>query len=183
MAQLLDVLLLTLTDFTDYRDISPNTDAERLNVYIRESQVRELRTFLGDELYLKLILDYDETTNTFTDQRYTDIYFGVDYVNGTKTIRFNGLKGAHVLNAYKRFLDNQSINVTRYGVKDLTSAESESTTQAQIRTKKIDAESMAKMYESDAKRFLSAKAVDYPEYDNGETPLKNTSFNFIKVSN
>ena len=36
----LDVLLINIEDFSNFRDISVNTDADRLNALIREAQIR-----------------------------------------------------------------------------------------------------------------------------------------------
>ena len=86
MSQLLDDLLIDRTDFDDYRDMSKNVPDERINSFIREAQLREVRTFLGDTLYLKVLLDYDEGLKTFTSQIYTDLWYGVDYTYNGNTI-------------------------------------------------------------------------------------------------
>ena len=182
MSQLLDDLLIDRTDFDDYRDMSKNVPDERINSFIREAQLREVRTFLGDTLYLKLLLDYDESLKTFTSQIYTDLWYGVDYTYNGNTIRFNGLIGYHIMNAYRRILDHQQLTVTRYGIKSMTTEFSEDIIQAKINKEKIDSGSMAKVYSSDADKFLRTNIADYPEWEyNGTTPIKNTAFNFIKI--
>jgi len=182
MSTLLDVLLLDKTDFSDYRDISKNIDDSRINSFIRESQVRELRSFLGDELYLKLILDYDDTPKTFTEQRFTDLFFGVDYTYNSTTIRFNGLAGMLVMYSYGRMLNHQQMSLTRYGVKDMTTEFSEDTLALKIRSEMVDSSAMAKVYQSDATKYLQTEITQYPEWKNTkESPIKNTGFNFLKI--
>ena len=55
MSTLLDTLLADRGDFSDYREISKNIEDEKINIFIRESQLIEIRSFLGPELYLQLI--------------------------------------------------------------------------------------------------------------------------------
>ena len=88
MAFLLDELFLTKTDFADFRDISKNINDERIDAFIRESQIREIRTFLGDILYLKLLTDFTPPA-TFATPIYEDLFLGKDYDNGKGTVRFN----------------------------------------------------------------------------------------------
>jgi len=182
MTQLLDDLLIDRTDFEEYRDLSKNIPDVRLDSMIREAQIREIRTFLGDTLYLKMLLDYTIGTKTFTSQIYTDLWYGVDYTYNGETIRFNGLIGYHIMNAYKRILDHNQVSVTRYGVKNMTTDYSEDTVLAKIRNEMISSSSMAKVYSSDGEKFLRTKISDYPDWNyNGQTPIKSTSFNFIKI--
>ncbi len=182
MSQLLDDLLIDRTDFDDYRDLSKNIVDERLDSMIREAQIREVRTFLGDVLYLKLLSDYTIIGKTFSLQIYTDLWYGVDYTFNDKTIRFNGLIAFHIMNAYKRILDHNQLNVTRYGIKSMQTDFSEDTLQVKIRNEMVSSGSMAKVYSSDAEKFIRTKIADYPDWNyNGQTPIKNTAFNFIKI--
>lgn len=182
MSQLLDVLLLDKDDFSNYRDMSKNLEEDRILSFIREAQVKELRSLLGDELYLKLILDYDPTPKTFTDQRFTDLFFGVDYSYNNTTIRFNGCFGLLVMYAYQRILNHNQVNVTRYGVKDMTTEFSEDTLNAKIKSEMVDSNSMALLYQSDAKKYLQTEAAQYPEWINNTTPADSTGFKFIEVN-
>ena len=182
MSQLLDDLLIDNTDFADYRDLSKNLPDERLNSMIREAQIKEVRTFLGDTLYLKLLLDYTIATKVFSLAIYNDLWYGTDYTLNGDTIRFNGLIGYHIMNAYRRVLDHNQVNVTRYGVKSMQTEFSEDTILAKIRNEMISSGAMAKVYSSDAEKFIKANASDYPDWArNNETPIKSTGFNFIKI--
>ena len=134
MTLILDPLLIKPDDFVEFRDISKNIDDERLNVYIRESQIKEIRSFLGDELYLSLINDYtpDAGEGTFSEQRFTDLFFGTDWTYQGNERRLYGLKPSLIYFAYARFIKNQQFNVTRYGVKHITAEESEDETIQQV---------------------------------------------------
>ena len=113
----LDDLLVNIEDFSTFRDISKNIDEPRLNALIREAQIREIRSFLGDALYFALVNDYTPVPNdegTFATQRFTDLWYGVSWVKNSFTIQMNGLKPAHVYYAYERFLYQNKLNVMNY---------------------------------------------------------------------
>ena len=179
----LDDLLIKLDDFKNFRDVSTNTDADRLNAFIRESQLKEIRDFLGSGLYFALINDYtpDVDEGTFTEQRFTDLWFGASYsVNGF-TIQFYGLKAAHVYFSYDRFLYNQKLNVTRYGSRILEdndlSANAEFT-----RKYEVSADSMGLLYRNDADKFINEKIDTYPEFENPtKVSLQTTGWKMEKI--
>jgi hypothetical protein len=57
-----DPLLISHTDLQSIRgNFSENISEDQVNPYIQEAQMQELRRFLGDELYLELISEYDLT--------------------------------------------------------------------------------------------------------------------------
>ena len=180
MAFLLDELFLTKTDFADFRDISKNINDERIDAFIRESQIREIRTFLGDILYLKLLTDFTPPA-TFATPIYENLFLGVDYDNGKGTVRFNGLKAAHIMYAYKRMLLHQQVSVTRYGVKNMSTEFSEDTINAKIRSELVDSDAMGKVYQADAVKFIKANASDYPDWQDTETRADKSGFKFIKI--
>ena len=169
-----DNLYITLADFADYKDISPNIDQDRLDTYIRDAQILDLRAFLGQELYLQLQLSYTPP-DVFTGV-YEPLFEGVDY----NDIRYYGLKPLLVEYAYARLLEEISLNITRTGAKVFTTEEgSEPPTQSQINTKVSAARSIALAYEADATKFLKANLSDYPKWH--DTNDKKTGFNFFKV--
>lgn len=179
MPLLLDPLMVFLADLILFKDVSQNMDEDRVNQSVREAQINELRSFVGDELYLALITDYDEISDTFSQDRFNDLWFGVDYDYTGKTIRFHGLKAAIIYYTYARMLDNGQLNLTRSGAKSWQNDESEDTEQPQIATKVRNARSQALVYLSDAKKFLSYLKSVYPEWE--EEKQDRTSLQFFKV--
>ena len=295
----LDPLLLDLEDFNIIRDISPKTEPSRLDAYIREAQVNEIRSFLGDELYVLLVnnyidlnpksvfefeaddenfaasagtpvyqqgtgwifsspgdtialADYDDAEGpedfifewdaaTFVNttaiikhgatsvnvpvnvpgqnsgnltfesspaslsfevqnpsvpftlkswviggtrlpDRFNDLYDGTDYIRQGSDVRFNGLRMAHLYWSYARFLNNQALNVTRYGVKSLEDENSINVAQAQIRNKANEAKSMALLYQEDAFLFLDENRATYPEWERPfDRRATKKSFKFSRI--
>lgn len=107
-------MLITSADIRKYRPIAGNLDDQRrLIMYIMEAEVLDIIPVIGAELYKeccenpldnKLLLEggyYDD------DKRY-----------------FSGLKAAVCLLTYARFLPNNNINVTPFGVKEKLSIDS-----------------------------------------------------------
>ena len=180
----LDDLLINLEDFKTFRDISINTDADRLNAYIRESQMKEIRNFLGDALYFALVSDYTPVPNdegTFATPRFEKLWYGDVYTRASFTVNFNGLKPAHVYHAYERFIYNNKLNVTRYGDRQMFDND---LSEGIVNTKKyeVGADSMGILYTGDARKYINAFATEYPEFDNPEKKgTDKTGLVFFKV--
>jgi hypothetical protein len=182
MAILLDKLLITKEDFSDFRDISKNITDEKINIFIRESQLIEIRSFLGAELYLDLQLDYVELTKVFTDPLLSALWYGEDYTNTAgKDVRFNGYANSLVYFTYGRFLLQQQLNVSRFGLESIQDTISEDAPVAQIRTKAKEALSVAIQYQKDTEAFIKSNPDDYPTFKTKDTTGKSTSFNFWKL--
>lgn len=172
---MIDEILLTQDDFAPYRDISENVDFERLTPWILEAQKIEMRTFLGPELYLKMITDFDGTV--FLDPIYNDLWEGTDTVN----YRFYGLKPVIIYFAYARFLKNQPVVVTRYGVKNLVNDSSNDNGPGSTRVKQAEAENMAISLQTDCETFLTQYPNDYPDYQTRRGGV-NQKNNYINIS-
>jgi hypothetical protein len=182
MAILLDKLLVDKLDFSDFRDISANISDEKINIFIRESQLIEIRSFLGAELYLLLEEDYDEILKTFTTPIYNDLWFGADYTTSAgKDVRFNGYANSLIYFSYGRFLLQQQMNVSRFGLESIQDTISEDAPVAQIRTKAKEALSVAIQYQKDTEAFIQSNPDDYPTFKTKDTTGKSTSFNFWKL--
>lgn len=172
---MIDEILLTQEDFAPYRDISENVDFDRLTPWILEAQKMEMRAFLGDTLYLKMITDFDGLE--FTDPIYIDLWNGADTTN----YRFYGLKPVIIYFAYARFLKNQPVVVTRYGVKNLVNDSSQDNGPGSTRVKQAEAENMAIALQSDAEKFLNDNRNDYPDYQATARGV-NQKNNYINIS-
>jgi len=184
MSLVLDNLLIQASDFTNFRDISINTDTDRLNAFIRESQMREIRAFLGDALYFQLITDYTPdppNEGTFSEARFTSLWFGDSWVKNGFTIQFNGLKAAHVMYAYERFLYNNKMNVTRYGSRILADNDLSENFTPQKKYE-VSADSMGLMYQADADEYIRGNTSLFPEFDNPDIKAKKeTGWEFMKI--
>ena len=180
MALNLDPILITIAEINVYRDLSENMDQDRIDQTIRDAQIDEMSNFLGEELYLKMILTW--TGTEFPAGIFADLWDGVDYTAQGKDIRFHGLQPAISLYAYSRMLDTIQLNVTRAGVVNFDSEESEPTEQTQIASKVKAAKGQALVYLARADKFLQEHKADYPEYQTKNTDVINkTSLTIFKV--
>jgi len=182
-ALVLDPLLIKLEDLSNFRDVSDNIDEARFNTFARESQMREMRSFLGDALYNALIKDFtpDVDEGTFSEQRFKDLWFGTVYTRNGFSVQFNGLKPAIVYYAYERFIYYQKLNVTRYGLRNLQDNDLSDNAEF-VKKWEVSSDSMGLMYQEDADKFLQENITLYPESDKPEIKMKkSTGWNFFKV--
>lgn len=179
MAILTDALFIEWEAFSTYKDISEHMDEKLMKASIRESQISDLQPFVGPELYLILQNDFT-APDTWATEKYRELFEGVDYVNRGKSIRMHGLQPMLSLFAYARMLDNIQLSVARIGPVMYTEEDTSSpTTQAQIKTKVMNARAMAVNYQEEVREFLDSKRIDYPTWDDS-SPM-NKTFEFIKL--
>ena len=185
MTLLLDDLLIQSSDFVNFKDVSKNIDQERFDQAIRMAQMKEIRDVLGDALYLALINDYTPdppNEGTFSEARFTELWFGVEYVRSTYAVKFNGLKTAHIFFAYERLLYWQRLNVTRYGSRTLQDNDLSNNIES---TKKyeVSADSEGLIYQNDALQFINNDSSVFPEFDKPHIKgKKQTGLEFEKLN-
>lgn len=127
------------------RDMSSHIDEERVNTYIRESEMIDLKSALGDALFL------DVKDNP---EKYDKLLNGGEYeVCGEKRI-FSGLKRTLAYYTYARVVKNGNGNVTRYG---FVNKESEYSSNAEFKERNMaynDAFSIADRLMKECLRYL-----------------------------
>lgn len=168
------------------REVSGNLPNSKIELYIRESQVIEIRNFLGAELY-KLLQDdategatIDDPT-TFGAQIYTDLWEGAVYTYRNTSIQFYGLSYAAAYFTLARIIENNQVNVTRFGVDTLTNDGGEDATQAMVRTQSARMKQLAIRNLEEADQFLIANKTSYPAFYKQHSPKTKTSLSFFKV--
>lgn len=179
---LLDKLFFSVTDLSEFRDISANIDTAKFEIYIRECQAIEIKGFLGAVTYQLMQNDFT-APDTFAAQRFTDLWFGKAYTNSdSEVIQMNGLMSAAIYWAYSRFLIQQQTNVGRFGVQSLQDESSEDQGPGTVRGKADQARTVALSYQKLVETFLNDQDDIYPEYHNAtkKTPVK-VSKSFFKL--
>lgn len=173
-----DKTWLTKDDIVSVRELSQNIESSKIDAYIIESQFEFIRPFLGDELYSAMQDDWDDVLKTFNTATYNDLWFGTVYDG----IRFNGLILAATYETYARFLLQQQVNVSRFGVESIQNEISEDVTNATIRSKANDARKIGIAYRNKAHDYLCANSSNYPLYENYKTVnAPTTGFGFFKL--
>lgn len=170
--------LITFNDFEPYRELTGNLDVnERLNPYINQAQIFDLKELMGNQFYTDLV-------NNSSDTNYQDLLNGGDYTYNNLVYSFTGLKAVIVMFAYARLLANQNINVTRFGVvfknnNDVSDRVDTKTLQAAI----SNAKEQAKAYWNECTEFLCNNSTDYPLWGDDPTvsPRKKGSVVIVPV--
>lgn len=165
-------LITTLEVSTLSRGMSVHVDEDKIETYIRESESIDIKSALGDALYLdvkehpekyELLLD----GGTYEDKR------------GEKKILM-GIKTALAYYTYARIVKNGDGNVTRYG---FVQKEEEYSSLTDIKEKVMaydDAFSIADRYLKECVMFLEDKKNDYPLYKgNGKIKANRTVYRVL----
>lgn len=173
-------LLISYSDFLDYRPISQNISKDKeLEPYILQAQRLDLRPFLGAALYHDIIKNFPYPAVAVADPavtNYTPLINGEEYTDCRgDLIEFLGLKPMIVLYAYARFIQNVSNKVTRIGVVRNTNTFSEGLTRSEINDMVQTAKSDALFYQREAFDYLQEKKTEYPLWENRGGLVANKS--------
>lgn len=107
--------LITSSDIINYCRVSSNLPAAQFTRFIRESQIFDIQPLIGQELLEDLLAEIDVSPELSTTKLY-DLYYGKTYLVGTTYYRTEGIQMLHAYCAYKRILEENSINLTAFGV-------------------------------------------------------------------
>lgn len=176
-----DKLFIDKTAFEQYKDVSEHLDADMVNAIIGETQLTDLIGVIGAPLY-KLLQDDFTAPGTWATPKYEELFNGATYVPQGQSyeVIYHGLQPMLTLYAYARMLNNLQLQVTRTGpVTYMEGDISESSTQAQIKTKVIEARAVAVRYEEEVTEYLRTNKADFPEWRDMHT--QNKAFQFIKI--
>lgn len=165
--------LITTLEVADLsRSMSVHVDENKIDTYIRESESIDIKSALGDALYL----DVKENP-----EKYKLLLDGGIYEDkcGEKKI-FMGIKTALAYYTYARIVKNGDGNVTRYG---FVHKEDEYSTRPDMKEKVMaynDAFSIADRYLKECVMFLDDRKEEYPLYKGyGKIKANRTVFRII----
>jgi hypothetical protein len=176
--------LIQTSNIKDIKAISDNIDViERLDPYIIEAQDLDIRPFLGEPLFYDIVSTFMDTPNN-----YQILLNGGDYINNDNhTLYFDGLKVATAYFAYARFISNQGINITRYGIVKKMNENSEAVDAATVDRLAGNARSIGLAYLNQVETFLdddySKTTRAYPLWKEEESKKPTTKYRITKVQN
>lgn len=172
--------LISKTDIKEYRPTAdlPN---ERIDVYIEEVQKSEMRYLLGEPLYYDFITKYSDSGDPMYNN-YQNLLNGTTYTYNSETIEFFGLKPMLVYYTLARFVVQNPVNLTRYGVVQKTNNNSQPLEVSQIRMVETSLKGEAVRYQNDAEKYLLENNTTYPLYNKRlSKPVNSSSFKFFGV--
>lgn len=174
--------LITPAQIKAYRPTADLDDA-RVTPFILEAQQNDLRPILNDLLYYDLMKRFTDSADAMY-ANYQNLINGVDYSYNGGTIHFSGIKPMLAYYALARFIVNNPINITRFGVVQKVNPQSEPISSAVINSVVNDLRSTAMNYQLDLVKFLETRSSVYPLYQTGGASSNigtMNSFNFFRL--
>jgi len=172
-----DNLLIAFTDLQSIAgQFSSNVTAAQVDPYIREAQTGEIRRFLGDELYLALLL-------APTEARFVLLLEGEDYTNlNGIVVRFNGLEEAIKYWTLYRYVRSTDILMLKFGNRVAEDGiYSIGATREQVKATVYNQKNQALKYQTDADDYIRANIAVYPEFNSNTRIPKRASFELNKL--
>lgn len=153
------------------RSMSIHIEQEKIETYIRESEDIDIKTALGDALFI----DLQEHS-----EKYELLMNGGVYEDKDGKHVLTGLKTALAYYAYARLVKNGDGNVTRYGYTNKDDEYSSRPDNKQLVMAYNDAFSIADSYMKECLLYLDAHKSEYPLYKgNGGMKANRTVFRII----
>ena len=173
------MLIINRDDIKNVRPMS-NVPYERLDPYLRDAQQFDLKPIIGSAFYLALENDYTPG-DVFVDPLYLELLNGKDYTYNGHTIRYSGMKDMMSYFTLSRFIVEQPMNITRYGIVQKPDPNSENLSSASIKMVKEQLMSAAISLRDEMIKFLEQNNTDYPLYGPNSINLNKTGFHFFGV--
>lgn len=169
-------LLITTDIIKEYRPMATEIPMQRIQPFILETQLHDLRPIFGDSLYFDFMSKYD----VIADPMYTayqELLNGKSYTYNGVVYEYPGLYGMLSYFTLARFFSNNDINITRYGLvlKVDKEGNSERADVARINAAISDLRSNAISFQGMVKDFLGRNVATYTKYSTAEDTGKNTT--------
>lgn len=171
-------LLISYNDIRDFNPLSGNINFNKeVNSFILDAQEYDLRNFLGDNLYLSLLADFEGHPSL---QIYEDLFNGSTYeISGCK-YKHEGVKSILINHAYARYLAHSNMTHTATGMVTKLNQYSDPISSKELTRLIEQARAKAAACEQRVERFLCDKSNDYPLW--ADFRIKKTKYkNGIKL--
>ena len=170
-------VIVTIQDLKSIRPLA-DLQGSRWEQYAVESQDQDLRPILGDGLY------YDFMTKVFDTgaAEYADYQLllnGTSWSYNGQTVYFDGLKPMVSYFTMARFVQNNSINITRYGIVTKNLPQSTPVDQTMVSAIVNELRSSALTYKDQVDTYLLNNVSTYTLYI-GSGSAFETSFKFFQ---
>lgn len=170
-------LTIKLSDIKQYRPTA-ELDGARWEPFCLEAHDQDLRPILGDGLYYDFMTKY-LTTGDAMYSAYQNLLNGTTYTYNGQTIYYDGLKPMMVYFTLARFVQNNPVHITRYGIVQKTNAQSTPADPVMLRQVVNELRSNAVNYKSQVDLYLNQNQTTYPLYIGSNTSL-NTGFRMFQ---
>lgn len=159
------IKLIDRNDIILLKPMSLNTDVtKKLTFCIEEAQKYDVMPFLGDSLYILLEADYSTGSPEFSQDKYSKLFNGCDYVYSGITHRHGGIKAMLTYYAYARHLQNSKVNPTAFGMAEKINDHSTGIDEKTLARLVNGAIALAEAEKVKVELFLRYNYADYPEW-------------------
>lgn len=165
----MDKILISIEDICRYRPTSKVIPVDRIQPFIRESQMQDLMPVLGDVLYYDFLNKFDVTTDPkYTE--YQELLYGKTYTPSgyPSTITFEGVVPIVAYFALARYYENSQLNATAYGLVQKNSEYATATPSQAVQAHAEYLRSLGVSFQDGLKVFLNNNLTTYPLYQYGD---------------
>ncbi len=156
-----DTLLISSTDLQEVKQIPASVTYARLSPYIAQAQWFDIRDQLGDVFYTDMVANY-------SSEPYATLLNGGTYTDSdNNTISFSGLTYAIAYYAYAKFILNQQIAVTSFGVVQKTNEFSQILDAKSLNLQANQNVLFGDAIMNDVKKYLDTNATLFPLWNVG----------------
>lgn len=175
----------TLITPAQIKSFRPTADLDdgRITPFILEAQQNDLRPVLNDALYYDLMTNFTNSAHAMY-ALYQSLINGTTYTYNAQTLYFSGIKPMLAYYSLARFLINNPVNITRFGVTQKINPQSEPVSIAAIQAVVYELRATATSYQNELIQYLETMQASYPLYNTGgasENMTSRTSFKFFKL--
>lgn len=142
-------MIISVEDIRKYREIALNTQKNRVEIFIRETEELDIIPLLGVDEYDRLADEHTELTDAEKL-----LLSGGTWIDGCGTSqRFAGLKAAEAYIVFARFIKTHPLQVTPYGVVVKDGEDSVAASAQSIMSVSKDSEKIGRQYLADAIKY------------------------------
>lgn len=168
-------MLVTKNDIANHREISRSVRDDKINPYIEDAELLDLKPLLGNALYFDLVKNK-------TDQKYQELLEPKEFTIDSETFKHVGLKKILSIFVDARYKLFGSFTDTGYGLReknhqDSTAVSSDSKKELYKKNRQI-----AFQYFSDVKKFLDENSSTYPLWKKECSKKIGSGIKFSKIS-
>lgn len=170
-------VIVTLSDLKQLRPTA-ELDGMRWEPFVTEAQEQDLRPILGDGLFYDFMTKFHDTGDAMYTA-YQELINGKAYTYNGQTIYFDGVKPMVGYFALARLVQNNPINITRFGVVTKVTSQSQNVDPQVLRQVVNELRSNAITYKNQVDQFLLENQSTYTLYIGSDSAIK-TSFRMFK---
>lgn len=164
----MDRPLITQQEVNQFRPTA-KLDDNRVDPYIIEAQVADLKPVLNDALYLEFLTRIFGDTAHADYAKYLELLNGKNWTHNGQSIRFYGVVAMLSYNSLARFAIGNPVHYSRYGIVQKIAPQSEPVDPAVLREEVRNLKSLATTYTNNLILFLQNNRTTYPLYSYNES--------------